>query len=201
VDKVDRRIGDHELNKKRLQQLRVIIDKYRPDYDSALYSEKSKLPGGGEGKKTGYSSELAKMLQQKFGLQIFFHAKDGKTPYGYTVIDHTQKAVYKGGDLMPMAEFIEPAKGVIPQSKMDPAPDWSVLDFENKEDQLQITMDEPDSYLPIERKGDYNSAIIEYSSPGLYVPLLRIDISDDIDDEQINGRNRRRKRKARTNTR
>jgi hypothetical protein len=34
-----------------------------------------------------------------------------------------------------------------------------------------------------------------------WIPNIQIDISDDIDDEAIHGRNRRRKRKARTNTR
>jgi len=202
VEEVDRHIGDYQLNKKRLQQLRTIIDKYRPQYDPALYSEKSKLPGGGEGKTTGYNSQLAGMLQQDFGLQIFFHAKDGKPPYGYTIIDHAQKAVYKGGELMPLAEFIKPAPANKAAEKVHEQAHW-LENFENndQEETQEITMEEPGNYLPLESTGEYYSPFIEYTSSGTYVPPLRIDISDDIDDEQINGRNRRRKRKARTNTR
>lgn len=201
VDEVDRRIGEYELNKKRLQQLRAIIEKYRSDYDAVLYPEKSKLPGGGQGKTTGYNSELAAMLQKDFGLQIFFHAKDGKPPYGYTVIDHPKKAVYKGGDLMPLAEFIKPAQSLnIPAPVPGHTDEPLLADFEDLEPQ-QVSTDEPDGYIPFEDAGNYHSEFTGYETPGVYVPPLRLDISDDIDDEQINGRNRRRKRKARTNTR
>jgi hypothetical protein len=202
VDEVDRRIGDYQLNKKRLQQLRAIIDKYRPDYDPTLYPEKSKLPGGGEGKATGYNSKLSAMLQRDFGLQIFFHAKDGKPPYGYTIIDHTKKEVYKGGDLMPLAEFIKAApENKAEEEASEQAHRLENLGFDDQQEQHEKTMDDPDDYLQSESTGKYHAPLIEYTSPGAYVPPLRIDISDDIDDEQINGRNRRRKRKARTNTR
>lgn len=181
ADEVDLRIGEYDQNKKRLQQLRAIINKYRPDYDPVPYPEKSKLPGGGEGKATGYNSKLAAILKQEFGLQILFHAKDGKPPYGYTVIDHARKSVYKGGDLMPLAEFIKPVQ----VQTVEPRP---------------TALEDTDNNIP-ENTGGYDTAFIEYASPGIYVPPLRIDIADDIDDEQINGRNRRRKRKSRTNTR
>jgi hypothetical protein len=194
LDEVDRRIGEYQLNKKRLKQLRAIIEKYRPDYDPTLYPEKSKLPGGGEGKITGYNSKLAAMLQRDFGLQTFFHAKDGKPPYGYTILDHTQKAVYKGGDLMPLAEFIKPSVTLNAEVKISEPPHQ--LETPGFDDQ-----EAPDDYFSPESTGEYYPPFIEYTPHGGYVPPLRIDISDDIDDEQINGRNRRRKRKARTNTR
>jgi hypothetical protein len=202
VNEVDRRIGEYQLNKKRLQQLRAIIEKYRPDYDPALYPEKSKLPGGGEGKTTGYNSKLAAMLQRDFGLQIFFHAKDGKQPYGYSVLDHTQRAVYKGGDLMPLAEFIKPSPTPDAEVKItEAAQRLEMPEFASQEEPQRFTIDDSDAYLPSESTGEYYSPFIEYTPHGGYVPPLRIDISEDIDDEQINGRNRRRKRKARTNTR
>ncbi len=201
VDEIDRRIGKYELNKNRIQQLRAIIEKYRPDYDSALYPEKSKLPGNGEGKTTGYTSELAGILQARFGLQIFFHAKDGKLPYGYTIIDHAQKAVFKGGDLMPLAEFIKPVHDRNVQvSHTDQLKEPLFAEFEDFEPQ-QISTGEPDDYMPFEDAGNYPGEFTGFEAPGVYVPPLRIEISDDIDDEQINGRNRRRKRKARTNSR
>jgi hypothetical protein len=202
VEKVDQRIGDYQLKKERLQQLRVIVEKYRSDHSPELIPKKSKLPGGGEGKVTGYTSELSDMLHQKFGLQIFFHAKDGKPPYGYTVIDHAQKAVYKGGELMPLAEFIQPVHERIQREKTAVPPhNRAVPDFESQEELLQGLPDESDNYISSEEIGEYPSVFIDYTTTGGFVPPLRLDISDDIDDEQINGRNRRRKRKARTNTR
>lgn len=200
VEKVDERIADYLLNKNRLQQLRAIIEKYRPDFNPELFPETSKLAGGGEGKTTGYNSELAGMLQRDFGLQIFFHAKDGKQPYGYTVIDHAKKAVYKGGDLMPLAEFIKPApeqtKHTTINKPLEISEFLESVDFETP----QYDGNESENWSNDEIE-NYHSEFTGFQSPGIYVPPLRIDISDDIDDEQINGRNRKRKRKARTNSR
>jgi hypothetical protein len=200
IEKVDERIADLQQNKKRLEQLRAIIEKYRPDYNPALFPETSKLAGGGEGKTTGYNSELAGMLQRDFGLQIFFHAKDGKQPYGYTVIDHAKKAVYKGGDLMPLAEFIKPVPEPANHTAIDkPVQISEFLEFEDFE-LHQIDGDEPENWYADDIE-NYHTEFTGFQAPGIYVPPLRIDISDDIDDEQINGRNRKRKRKARTNAR
>lgn len=202
LSEVEKRIGEYQLNKKRLYQLKAIIEKYRTDYDPALFAEKSKLPGGGEGKVTGYNSKLAAMLQTDFGIQVIFHAKDGKQPYGYTILDHSQKAVYKGGELMPLAEFIKPSSpsdAVIKTKEL--TEQFEPPNLEGQAEPTRFSIDGPDNYLSSEASGEYHAPIIEYTAHGGYVPPLRIDISDDIDDEQINGRNRKRKRKARTNTR
>jgi hypothetical protein len=200
VEKVDERIADHQQNKKRLDQLRAIIEKYQPDFNPALFPELSKLAGGGEGKTTGYNSELAGMLQRDFGLQIFFHAKDGKQPYGYTVIDHAKKTVYKGGDLMPLAEFIKPAPEKANHTIINKP--LEISEFLESEDfePPQIDGDESENWYTDDIE-NYHTEFTGFQAPGIYVPPLRIDISGDIDDEQINGRNRKRKRKARTNTR
>ena len=200
VEKVDERIADHQQNKKRLEQLRAIIEKYRPDFNPELFPETSKLAGGGVGKTTGYNSELAGMLQRDFGLQIFFHAKDGKQPYGYTVIDHAKKAVYKGGDLMPLAEFIKPAPEQANHTTINKPVEISEFPESEDFESPQINGDESENWYADDIE-NYHTEFTGFQAPGIYVPPLRIDISDDIDDEQINGRNRKRKRKARTNTR
>jgi hypothetical protein len=200
VHQVDERIADYLLNKNRIQQLRAIIEKYRPDFNPELFPEKSKLAGGGEGKTTGYNSELAGMLQRDFGLQIFFHAKDGKQPYGYTVIDHAKKAVYKGGDLMPLAEFIKPAPDQTKHTDINKPPEISEFLESVDLETPQYDGNESENWSNDDIE-NYHSEFTGFQSPGIYVPPLRIDISDDIDDEQINGRNRKRKRKARTNSR
>lgn len=200
VEKVDERIADHQQNKKRIEQLRAIIEKYRPDFNPELFPETSKLAGGGERKTTGYNSELAGMLQRDFGLQIFFHAKDGKQPYGYTVIDHAKKAVYKGGDLMPLAEFIKPAPEQANHTTINKPVEISEFPESEDFEFLQINGDESENWYADDIE-NYHTEFTGFQAPDIYVPPLRIDISDDIDDEQINGRNRKRKRKARTNTR
>jgi len=201
MGKIDERIANYRLNKERLQQLRAIIEKYRQTCDSSIYAEKSMQPGGGEGKITGYNSPLADMLHRQFGLQIFFHAKNGKPPYGYTIIDHAQKAVYKGGEVMPLAEFIKQGN-----AETTRRPDTKhILDgpeyFESYVQEPQWSLTGEDVEFQAE-SFEHAGSFTDYTmSPGIYVPPLRLDIADDIDDEQINGRNRRRKRKARTNSR
>src|SRR5690606_30196676 len=95
VAKVDERIAAPEKDKGRVAQVRAIIEKYRSKYDSTLYKTEA-----------GYTSTLSSFLYEKFGLQAVFHGKNGQSPYGYTLIDHGAKAVYKGGEVMPLAEFI-----------------------------------------------------------------------------------------------
>lgn len=203
VEQVDKVIANYQSNKERIQQLRAFIGKYRIEYSPELFPLRSQLPGGGDGPVTGYSSELANALQQKFGLQFIFHAKDGKPPYGYTVIDHAQKTVYKGGQIMPLAEFIETGQSPVPKLT-DPAINPTNNLYQPFAELLSENSGAASNgFLP--DKAEANSASDYYHSetyiPTHYIPALRLDIADDIDDEQINGRNRRRKRKARTNTR
>jgi len=42
------------------------------------------------------------MPQRQFGVQLIFHGKDEKQPYGYSLIDNCQtKIVFKGSELFP----------------------------------------------------------------------------------------------------
>ena len=56
--------------------------------------------------KIEYESELQK-LRDVFGIDIVFHHKEDKDPYGYTLIDHKSSKVYKGSELLKMAELFE----------------------------------------------------------------------------------------------
>jgi hypothetical protein len=64
----------------RKKQLAALLYKYAPDYDH---------------------------LKQKHGIVLLFHSKEGKKPYGYTIIDHARKAVYKGREIAPLAKLLE----------------------------------------------------------------------------------------------
>lgn len=50
--------------------------------------------------------QLAEYLKTKMGIELIFHAKDGKPAYGYTVLDHAQKNAYKGSEVMSLKELL-----------------------------------------------------------------------------------------------
>jgi hypothetical protein len=118
-------------------------------------------------------------MKTKMGVELIFHSKDGKPAYGYTVIDHAQKNAYKGSEIMPL-------KVLMP-----------LLDSTSS---LQKTSS------PINQKT--NSSFTNPSqktsasiSPKTTGQNFNINIAKDVDDDQVHGPRRRRKKKARTNTR
>ncbi|WP_166333040.1 relaxase/mobilization nuclease domain-containing protein [Sphingobacterium chungjuense] len=183
LEQVDAKISTFDKDIDRLAQLRAVFAKYRCQYDPAVVYVPAPLPGNRPSAPSDYTSAMAQMLSAKFGVQIIFHGKDGKPPYGYTVIDHSRKMVYKGKDLMPLAEFIAP---------------WQdISEIPDKADRTEPTEKER---KPLQQETATYTDHLQGTSEQ-WMPNIQIDIADDIDDEAIHGRNRRRKRKARTNTR
>ncbi len=88
------------INKARLSQLTAIFNKYGQEFSTELILDNIVLPGGREEKTQKYTSEFAGHLKSAFGIELIFHEKNGQPPYGYSVIDHSGKAVYKGGEIM-----------------------------------------------------------------------------------------------------
>lgn len=109
---------------------------------------------------TRLQKDYVNVLRADFDLELVFHSVEDKAPYGYTIIDHATKSVFKGSEVMPLKQLLS-----------------------NPHE------------LPANQPGqDFDDAAVSG-----YVGPVRI--SDDIDDEAIHGRNRRRKKKARTNSR
>lgn len=79
----------------RIKQLKSVFAKYRP----------------------GLSTEAFKgLLQAKFGVELVFHQAKGKdTPYGYTVLDHAKKQVFKGSQIMKLSEVLSSAARLDPE--------------------------------------------------------------------------------------
>ena len=52
--------------------------------------------------------DLEKLMREKFGIALVYGV-GGKefSPYGYTIVDHPMKKVYKGSDVVPLKELIE----------------------------------------------------------------------------------------------
>jgi hypothetical protein len=107
MEKVNALIADSKKDNSRTVQLKAIINKYkgRASATVSVVYEPSKYQN--VKKPIGYTSDLAKVLKDKLGLDIVYHGKKGLPPYGYSIIDHTNKTVFKGGEIMPLKDFID----------------------------------------------------------------------------------------------
>ncbi|MDX3917003.1 MAG: relaxase/mobilization nuclease domain-containing protein [Pseudosphingobacterium sp.] len=245
VERVEGKISSYRRDKERTDRLKAFIHKYGKQHPGNLSTERELLPGGQQGKITGYSSALSRCLREKFGLQFIYHYSGEKPPYGYTVIDHKEKTVFKGGDIMPLLQLtaLSPPKensmtertaekvslsgredpeheNTRPPDNRQPGNGSAPKEYRTKttagqEEPVFIHSQSWGDHPANSERGESPSA--EYSRTvsaseqndnmmGQYPDLPvsydhGIDISDDIDDEAILGRNRKRKRKARTNTR
>lgn len=192
LSKVDAIRKGYQKDLDRLAQLRAIIDKYLKVYDPTIFPVSVPTVKGVPSKLTGYSSKLVEYLAAKFGVQVLFHGKAGMPPYGYTLIDHSHKQIYKGGEVMPLEQLKGPAEFIsmdIPRPLTELSPEaGSDVDTRSSHGQYldqSVTANGPTST----------------GETMFFFPEINLDIADDIDDEAILGRNRRRQRKARTNTR
>lgn len=102
------KVSKKEESEKRRKQLKAIFLKYK--------------------KITSNKEELDRILKKKFGVNLIFIGKKD-SPYGYLVIDHREKAVYKGGNVLSMKELL-----VYPQKKQ-------TLDNYNKDAILKTVND------------------------------------------------------------
>jgi hypothetical protein len=97
-DTIDRNLIAGRLNKdsdqQRKTQLKAWFHKYAATYSVTL-----------EIGRKGYHSEFSDFMKTKFGVELRFHASGDKPPYGYSVIDHSGKNVFKGGEIMPLKDL------------------------------------------------------------------------------------------------
>jgi hypothetical protein len=55
--------------------------------------------------------QWTRLLKDKFGLDLVFHRKEGiDIPYGYTIVDHPQKNVWKGSQILRLSELYAKAR-------------------------------------------------------------------------------------------
>ncbi|HEU0226666.1 MAG TPA: relaxase/mobilization nuclease domain-containing protein [Arachidicoccus soli] len=88
-----------------IRQLRALIYKYKRNCNSRLNSNQTVSYSTSPLK---FHSELTDFLKENFGLEFcFFVGKDKENPYGYSLIDHQHKEVYKGSDVMKMDYLIK----------------------------------------------------------------------------------------------
>ena len=75
-----------DSDEKRRKQLRAILKKYRD-----MVADKD---------------ELRQLMHEKFGIDLVFHGSKDK-PYGYTIIDHKTKTVFKGSEVLKLSELLQ----------------------------------------------------------------------------------------------
>ena len=83
---VQSHLQSFEPDEKRRRQLRAILKKYRD--------------------MTADNDELRALMKEKFGIDLVFHGSKDK-PYGYTIIDHQTKTVFKGGNVWKLSELLQ----------------------------------------------------------------------------------------------
>ena len=79
-------LKDNRPDNRRRQQLRAILQKYR--------------------NLSANKEELAAHMKKKFGISLVFVGK-ADTPYGYIVVDHKNKTVFKGGEFLSIKELLQ----------------------------------------------------------------------------------------------
>ena len=79
-------LKDNRPDNRRRQQLRAILQKYR--------------------NLSANKEELAAHMKKKFGISLVFVGK-ADTPYGYIVVDHKSKTVFKGGEFLSIKELLQ----------------------------------------------------------------------------------------------
>lgn len=158
-------LGRDYLNEAKLQKK---INAYKPD--KARIAELKALFIAQKA-----SPDFVKLMHSQYGLDLVFHAAEGKTPYGYTVIDHATRQVFKGSEILKLQYLLD--------QRIDAGPAY-----------VPPKIDLQD-YL----RGESITYYSEYAPEPVYIRPIWI--ADDVDDQQVLGMKRRRQKKARTNTR
>ena len=83
---IQQHLQTFEPDERRRKQLRAILLKYRD--------------------MTADKEELRQLMKQKFGVDLVFHGSKDK-PYGYTIIDHQNRTVLKGGDVLKLKALLQ----------------------------------------------------------------------------------------------
>lgn len=144
----DQIVFNNKENKNRVKQIRAIFSKYRQLYSNKVFrvddyrKQEAMLP---EEKKIDhwkpeieFESELQKKLRDSFGIDIVFHHKDDKMPFGYTLVDHKTGTVHKGSEIMRMADLFEFTSKVINKRLFEQLKDYNIPDSETKKILLEF---------------------------------------------------------------
>jgi hypothetical protein len=111
-ERIEERLASFVPDQQRAAQLKAIFRKYQAIFNTQPERATINLAGGRTSATGPYRSDLGDYLKEKFGIDLVFHASGEKLPYGYTIIDHTQQRVFKGSEVLKLADLINPVATV-----------------------------------------------------------------------------------------
>ena len=88
--------------------------------------------------KIAFESELQKKLKDVFGIDMIFHNKEDKNPFGYTIIDHKTGSVYKGSEILKMNELFEFTSEKLDKKLFEILKDYNIPNKESKKKLLEF---------------------------------------------------------------
>jgi hypothetical protein len=103
----------------RIHQIKAVIHKYQGRYNSQLRQTKETFIYS-DG-RVQYESPLTAYLKEKHGLDFHFFAKGNQPPYGYAIIDHKTKCIYKGSEVMNLAALTHKTESIKTNSEQPPS--------------------------------------------------------------------------------
>ena len=84
-----------------------------------------------------YASELQEKLRQIFGIDIVFHFRDDKQPFGYTLIDNKNQQIYKGSEIVKMKDIFDFTEDSIDKREFERLKDYNLRSDKEKQILMQ----------------------------------------------------------------
>ena len=146
IDKLN--YQEKQKGDKRIKQIKAFIDKYKELCSNKVFKviddraqqglyEKNILPQEPIPPQIEYASELQEKLRQIFGIDIVFHFKDDKQPFGYTLIDNKNQQVYKGSEIAKMKDIFEFTEDSIDKKEFERLKDYNLRSDKEKQILMQ----------------------------------------------------------------
>lgn len=130
-----------EKNDKRSKQIKAFLEKYKDMYSNKVFKVVDNREQKGlydknntnANPKIAFSSELQQKLKDTFDIDIVFHYKDDKQPFGYTLIDNTTQRIYKGSEIAKMNDIFELTQDTIQKEDFERLKDYNLRSDAEKE--------------------------------------------------------------------
>lgn len=144
-------VFSNHKNDSRSRQIKAIVSKYKEMYSNKVFKvednrrknsmipkEKFRENENHSKVKISFESELQKKLKDVFGIDLVFHHKEDKNPFGYTIIDHKTGRVYKGSDILKMNDLFEFTPEKIDKKLFEILKDYNIPNQESKKILLEF---------------------------------------------------------------
>lgn len=130
-----------EKNDKRSKQIKAFLEKYKDMYSNKVFKVVDNREQKGlydknntnANPKIAFSSELQQKLKNTFDIDIVFHYKDDRQPFGYTLIDNTTQRIYKGSEIAKMNDIFDFTQDTIQKEDFERLKDYNLRSDTEKE--------------------------------------------------------------------